>query len=110
MITYELIEGAYKSLKYQTPEREVENEEIMYMYKHRLKDISENVLGYLADSPIIITINVVFDIDSDLSNMTSSFLETSKSDISFQNNSVGDSILSSGSTPPSVKNKKGVIF
>ena len=40
MITYELIEGAYKSLKYQTPEREVENEEIMYMYKHRLKDIS----------------------------------------------------------------------
>ena len=67
-------------------------------------------MGYLADSPIIITINVVFDIDSDLSNMTSSFLETSKSDISFQNNSVGDSILSSGSTPPSVKNKKGVIF
>ena len=35
----------------------------MYMYKHRFKDVSENIMGYLADSPVVMTVNVIYDID-----------------------------------------------
>ena len=66
------------------------------MYKHRFKDISENILGYLADSPVVMTVNVIYDIDENLANMTSSFLDVSKSDSSFHNTSMfGSSTLKS---------------
>ena len=39
-ISYELLDGAYKIQKYETPERNMNNDEIMYMYKHKLKDVS----------------------------------------------------------------------
>lgn len=83
----------------------------MYMYKHRLKDVSENVLGYLADSPVILTVNVIYDIDDDLSNMTSSFLQMSSSFNTSSIMNLQDSKSSIDfSSPSTVKKKQGIIF
>lgn len=42
-----------------------------------MHNVTEHTLAYLADSPLCLTLNLLFDFDADLSNMSSSFIQHS---------------------------------
>ena len=53
--------------------------QIGYMLKHRLSNVTEHTLAYLADSPICLCLNLLFHYDEEMSNMTSSFIHSESS-------------------------------
>jgi|694.fasta_scaffold58109_4 hypothetical protein len=44
------------------------------MLKHSFRNVTEHTLAYLADSPICLTLNLLFNCDEDMANMSSSFI------------------------------------
>lgn len=48
--------------------------QIGYMLKHSFHNVTENTIAYLADSPICLTLNLLFHYDEDMTNMSSSFI------------------------------------
>ena len=49
------------------------------MLKHSLNNVTEHTLAYLADSPICLTLNLLFHYDEEMTNMTSSFIHNESS-------------------------------
>lgn len=49
------------------------------MLKHSLHNVTEHTIAYLADSPISLTLNLLLHYDEEMSNMTSSFIQSESS-------------------------------
>ncbi len=57
----------------------VNKKQIGYMFKHSLRNVTEHTIAYLADSPICLSLNLLFHYDEEMSNMTSSFIQSESS-------------------------------
>ena len=87
--------------------------QIGYMLKHSLNNVTEHTLAYLADSPICLTLNLLFHYDEEMTNMTSSFIHNESSlNMSTMSDKLSKSELKSemGESPPSFAKKKTAII
>lgn len=75
-----------------------------------MQNVTEHTLAYLADSPLCITLNLLFEYDHDMNSMTSSFYH--HSDTSLNTSTMSEKILkseagnTSGESPPQAFAKK----
>ena len=86
------------------------------MFRHSLRNITEQTLAYISDCPMRFTLNLLFEYDDDLSNMTSSFICQSESSLNISSlsekspKSEAPSSAGSMSSPSSFGKKKPAII
>ena len=87
---------------------------IGYTYKHCFSNVTEQTLAYLADSPLCITLNLLFECDEDMSNLNSSSIHYTESSMNLSSisdrNYKGENSSASESPPPFSKKKPTIIL